>query len=151
MSNMFNNYTDTYNAGKCGPDNKKKELDIEQEYWDELVIGAPNYYVYIVDFPDHSTKATDIKNVIITVAQGTENILDNIPYEIKEYNIGLIKTHYYCKIIWKISEKDSLLFNSFNRNTFAQLKLIFNTGDIIYSPKLKLDLKANLNKEISND
>lgn len=151
MSDMFNKYNDEYLAGKYRISNEKENLELEKEYWGEIISGASNSYFYNIDIKHKPDRIENIKNIVITYVQGTETILDNIPYTIKEYKSGLVSTNYYVKVMWEISENDSLLFNSYNRNVFGQLKIIYKDGSIVYTPLLRHAVKDNLNKGVSND
>lgn len=148
---IFKNYDLAFEKGKPDINNEREKINIEKEYWNEIVRGAENSYSYILDLPNKHDTTEDIEKVIITYRQGTKTILDDIDYSIKGFKSGLINSFSYVRVKWEINSSQSLLFNSFNKNVFGQVKVIYSDGSIYYSPLLKHLVIENLNEGVSND
>lgn len=148
MSDMFKNYTEENLSGKYKITNEKQYLNLEKEYWGEINLYTSNSYSYILDLKNKNYKKDDIESVHIIYVQGTKTLISKLIEEknIHEYNIGVIKTQHYIKVDWDISVAESLLFNSYNKSVFAQIKTSYKDGNIIYSPFLKHAIRANLNE-----
>jgi len=136
MSELFKNY----GKQKITPHNRNKKLDIEKEYWDVIYVGANAKHNFKVP-----RKKEVIQNVAICYRQGTEikltkNLLDvtitNLPInpDYPSYMNG-------CSLVsYVITPEESLNFNFWNTEVYAQIKVFLSNGRIEYSPEYKVQI-----------
>ena len=146
MSRMFNNYI--HGAAKISVDNSKNRLPVEQEYYDEIYIGADIDHNFIIPHV-----STDIKDATVYYTQGIETklIVKSEKMNVEDY---CLEKHggQFCRVSYTITAEESLAFNGYNKNTYAQIKVILNTGEIEYSPKYKIRIfDSNLREVFVND
>ena len=136
MSQMFRNYEKI--KTKIGPNNEHKHLPEKIEFWDSIYIGANCHHSFKVPY-----LAEEMYDVNICYMQGTEvKLVKNVD--------EMTYTNYEnsCIFNYEISQEESLLFNDYNSEVYAQIKIVMNDGEIEYSPKYKLRIIGNMIKEM---
>ncbi len=141
---MFDNYDNPSELSKyLPPDNQHSFCLIDET--DEIVRGATCYHIFILPFKWSevaTTETKDTENPInkVSYLNGIHVILEKYQaldeFDIQESdNETIIRT--------KLTPQESLLFQS-SRETKAQLKVLMNNDDIIYSKSVKIKVRDSV-------
>ena len=140
MSLLFKSYDK--DGTLVGAVNTSRQMYPEKECEDYIFRGASISHVFTVPY-----KLEQIDDMIITYMQGTETKLVKEMKDmfVEQYGGG---DYYFCKVSIEINEYESLNFNTYNQQVYSQIKILCSDGDIDYSPRYKVRVKANNAEEV---
>lgn len=143
MSELFKNYE--IKSAKIAPRNTHKCLPVEQEYYDEIYLGANIEHNFIVPH-----RMEEIEDIIIYYNQGTEIklIKKSEDMNVHEYRYD---NPFFCKMTYDVTAEDSLNFNAYNKEVYAQIKVFLKNGEIEYSDRYKIKIIDSSIKEVLLD
>ena len=140
MSELFKNY----GKQKIIPHNRFKKLDVEKEFWDTIYVGANAYHNFQVP-----RKKAMIENLVIYYRQGTEVKVIKEMSDVTIIDLPFMEGYpsYVdgCSMVkYSITKEDSLNFNRWNTEVYAQIKVFLTDGRIEYSPEYKVQICDSL-------